>query len=606
MRKQLTKLFIFVLLGVAAGGASAEGWQFDNVSRVVAIADVHGAYDAMVETLGNAGILDETKSWAGDDAHLVILGDLLDRGPDSRAAMDLLMRLEGEAEAAGGRVHVLIGNHEAMNLVGDLRYVSRAEYAAFAGDESAEMRDRWFDAWSSRNAAGENDPAVLRNTFEQRFPPGFFAHRQAFSSTGKYGKWLLSKPIIVVVNDTAFVHGGVSPLVADIGLEGVNGTLVAEMREYVRQAERLYESGHLLPTDNFYNHPQILAGFMPSPGTSEAILSAVEAVVRLNDSRIHSSEGPLWYRGNVACSRVLEDDKLARSLAAIGADRVVIGHTPTPGRRVLQRLGGRIIQVDTGMLNSYYKGRGHALLIEGDQVAVVSQDSAERMTPMDRPRRVGARPGDDLSAAELEALLLAGDVTSVETDNHGRRIVTVSDGAHAVQALFAERQGRNFYADVAAYRLDRLLQLDMVPVTVVRSVGGTDGSLQFLPANWMDEEQRAQTGRGGSAQCPLDEQWTAIYAFDTLIYNEGRTLQRMLYSPDIWQLILVGHDRAFSTRKGRPPHLAPVDIRIGSGWRAALESLTVENIEAELGDVLDKRRQRALLRRRDELLELPP
>ena len=228
------------------------------------------------------------------------------------------------------------------------------------------------------------------------------------------------------------------------------------------------------------------------------------------------------------------------------------------------------------------------------------------MTPMDRPRRVGARPGDDLSAAELEALLLAGDVTSVETDNHGRRIVTVSDGARTVQALFAERQGRNFYADVAAYRLDRLLQLDMVPVTVVRSVGGTDGSLQFLPANWMDEEQRAQTGRGGSAQCPLDEQWTAIYAFDTLIYNEGRTLQRMLYSPDIWQLILVGHDRAFSTRKGRPPHLAPVDIRIGSGWRAALESLTAENIEAELGDVLDKRRQRALLRRRDELLELPP
>ena len=80
----------------------------------------------------------------------------------------------------------------------------------------------------------------------------------------------------------------------------------------------------------------------------------------------------------------------------------------------------------------------------------------------------------------------------------------------------------------------------------------------------------------------------------------------MLYSPDIWQLILVGHDRAFSTSKGRPAHLAPVDIRIGAGWRAALESLNEEVIAAELGDVLDKRRRRALLRRRDELLELPP
>ncbi|MDX1506809.1 MAG: metallophosphoesterase [Woeseiaceae bacterium] len=606
MSKQLTTLLVCMLLAVMPMAANSADWRYDGVSRVVAIADVHGAFDAMVETLGNAGILDESRSWSGGDAHLLILGDLLDRGPDSRAAMDLLMRLEGEAEAAGGKVHVLIGNHEAMNLVGDLRYVSRAEYAAFADEETAAQRDRWFKAWASRNAAGESDPAVLRATFDQRFPPGFFAHRQAFSSTGKYGKWLLAKPIIVVVNGTAFVHGGLSPLVADIGLEGVNGKLVGEMRDYVRHAERLFESGHLLPTDNFYNHPQILAGFMPSPSTSEEILAAVEAVVRLNDSSIHSSTGPLWYRGNVACSRVLEADKLARSLDAIGADRVVIGHTPTPGRRVLTRLDGKVIQVDTGMLNSYYKGRGHALLIEGEQVAVVSQDSAERMTPMDRPRRVGARPDDDMTAAELEALLRSGEVIDVETDRHGRRIVSVSGGGQTVQALFAEREGRNFYADVAAYRIDRLLELDMVPVTVVRSVGGSDGSLQFLPDNWLDEEQRAQTGRGGSAQCPLDEQWTAIYAFDTLIYNEGRTLQRMLYSPDIWQLVLVGHDRAFSTRKGRPAHLVPVDIRIGTGWRNALESLTEENVAAALDGVLDKRRQRALLKRRDELLELPP
>ena len=606
MRMQLAKLLIFVLAGVSATVAGASEWQYENVPRVVAIADVHGAYGAMVETLGNAGILDEAQSWSGGEAHLLILGDLLDRGPDSRAAMDLLMRLEGEAEAAGGKVHVLIGNHEAMNLVGDLRYVARAEYAAFADEETAEERDRWFEAWAERNSGGEQDAAVLRDNFDQRYPPGFFAHRRAFSSTGKYGEWLLSKPIVVVVNGTAFVHGGLSPLVGEVGLEGINGRLVAELREYIQQVELLFESGHLLPTDSFYNHPQILAGFMPSPSTSEDTLAAVEAVVRLNDSSIHSSEGPLWYRGNVACSRVLEDDKLAKSLDAIGADRVVIGHTPTPGRRVLQRLGGKVIQVDTGMLNTYYKGRGHALLIEGEQVAVVSQDSAEMMTPIDRPRRVGARPGDDLSAAEIEALLSSGNVSDVETDRYGRRIVSVTDGSNTVQALFAEREGRGFFADVAAYRLDRLLQLDMVPVAVIRTVGGAEGSLQFLPDNWMDEEQRAQTGRGGSAQCPLDEQWTAIYAFDTLIYNEGRTLQRMLYSPDIWQLILVGHDRAFSTRKGRPAHLVPIDIRIGSGWRAALQSIDAEILQAELGDVLDKRRQRALLRRRDELLELAP
>ena len=61
--------------------------------------------------------------WAAGRAHVVSLGDLLDRGADSRKVMDLLMRLQGEAAAAGGQLHVVLGNHEAMNLLGDLRYV---------------------------------------------------------------------------------------------------------------------------------------------------------------------------------------------------------------------------------------------------------------------------------------------------------------------------------------------------------------------------------------------------------------------------------------------------------------------------------------------------
>ena len=95
----------------------------------------------MVATLRNAGVIDDERMWSGGASHLVIVGDILDRGSDSRDAMDLLMQLEGQAEAAGGKVHVLIGNHEAMNLVGDLRYVSRDEFAAFIEEESAAERE---------------------------------------------------------------------------------------------------------------------------------------------------------------------------------------------------------------------------------------------------------------------------------------------------------------------------------------------------------------------------------------------------------------------------------------------------------------------------------
>jgi hypothetical protein len=132
----------------------------------------------------------------------------MDRGADSRNIMDLVMQLEEQSVADGGMVHLLLGNHEVMNLVGDLRYVAPDEYAAFADDESPEDRERWFRIFSAqRLSVGESGEAVLRAEFDKSRPPGFFGHRQAFSSDGKYGAWLMRKPLMVVVNGNAFVHG---------------------------------------------------------------------------------------------------------------------------------------------------------------------------------------------------------------------------------------------------------------------------------------------------------------------------------------------------------------------------------------------------------------
>lgn len=585
----------------AAATAQPGAWQFDDVDRVVAISDVHGAYHAMVRTLQQANVLGEDLSWSGGSTQLVIVGDLLDRGPDSRVAMDLLMRLEGEAAAGGGRVHVLVGNHEAMNLIGDLRYVSVGEYAAFAADETAAERSAWFEHFAARSVLGVSD--AERIAFDQKYPPGFFAHRRAFASDGVYGEWLLSKPVIVVINGTAFVHGGLSPMIAELGLEGVNGRLKDELRAHVEALGRLYTAGVLSPIDNLRTQDRLLAGFSADADTPPEVVAAVQAVAEYSQSDLHASDGPLWYRGNVACSRVVGEDVLLDSLEAIGADRVVIGHTPTPGRSILQRMGGRVIEVDTGMLSNYYKGRGNALIIEGDNVAAVAENSGERRALAVHPRRVGARPGAPLHAEELETLLRQGEIVAVTEGDAGRVFVAVSDGVNTVDALFAKRQGRGFYADVAAYRLDRQLELGLVPVAVVREVDGDDGSLQFLPAAWLDEGKRSATGRGASAQCSLNRQWGAMYVYDSLIYNEGRSLERMLYSPDIWQLVLVGHERAFATRKGRPGHLATVELQIGDAWQAALAGLDEAVLEQALDGVLDKRRRRALLARRDQLLE---
>jgi hypothetical protein len=556
----------------------------------------------MVDALQNAGVLDDELSWSGEAAHLVVVGDILDRGPDSRQAMDLLMRLEEESASAGGMVHVLIGNHEAMNLIGDLRYVSNEEYAAFASEEDAEERERWFAAYANQRATGGRAPGELRAAFDQSFPVGFFAHRRAFAPEGKYGNWLLSKPIIIVINETAFVHGGLSPMVQEMGLEGVNGELRSELVEYVHQLEVLFEAGALLPTDNFHKQPDLLAGFMPRLDSEAKIIEAMSAVKELNNSGLHTMAGPLWYRGNIACGKLIEADHIANSLQAIGATRVVIGHTPTPNRRVLERFDGLVIEVDTGMLNGYYSGSANVLVIEADEILVVNEHGGEPLAPAPHPRLVGARPGGFLEAREIEQLLANGAVVSKRENESGQVIVSLSDDKRTLDAIFTKRLRRGIYPEVAAYRLDLLLDLDMVPVTVKRVLEGEPGSLQFLPRSWVDETQRNAANGGKSALCPLSDQWDAMFVFDAVVLNESRYARTIRYDKRSYQMMLVGHDRAFGVGTGRPLHLKEVPLQIGPSWRAALLSITNNVLQDRLGDVLDKRRLRALGERRDQLL----
>ncbi|MGB5511447.1 MAG: hypothetical protein WBM87_07035, partial [Woeseiaceae bacterium] len=505
-----------------------------------------------------------------------------------------------EAPLAGGKVHVLIGNHESMNLIGDLRYVSREEYAAFAADETAAERDHWFAAYAARQGTDATSEDV-RKKFEQQFPTGYFALRRALRPDNRYGQWLLSKSVIAVINRTAFVHGGLSPLVADIGLDGVNRDLKAELKDYVEALNVLIDAEVLLPTDSHYDTARVLDAWSPALDETAAVIDAVAAVKRLGNSELFNSAGPLWYRGNVSCGDLIEEPRVVAALAAIDADRVVVGHTPTPNRKVLQRFNGRLIEIDTGMLNAYYRGSGNALVLDGETVAVLNEHGGDFVRPGAHPRNVGTRP-DMMSAEELQQLLETGEILSQIVDQTGTTVVKVGDGQRTVSALFKPRQSRGFFPGVAAYRLDRLLGLDMVPVTVLRDVDGGEGSLQFITETSIDESQRSASGRGGGAPCALPDQWAAMRVFDKLIYNEGRSQQRMLYDPATWTLMLMEHDRAFAARKGSPKYLRESPLEIAAGWQNALARLDDTVLEETLGDVLDKRRVRALGQRRDELL----
>jgi hypothetical protein len=154
-------------------------------ARLVAIGDLHGDLGATRAALRAAGAIDARDHWSGGALVVVQTGDVLDRGDDEQAILDLLARLEGEAHAAGGALIQLLGNHELMNAAGDFRYVTPGGLHDFD------------DAPHASAAPSANVPAAARGRIAALGPGGSYAHR------------LAQHAVIAIVGDTIFSHAGV-------------------------------------------------------------------------------------------------------------------------------------------------------------------------------------------------------------------------------------------------------------------------------------------------------------------------------------------------------------------------------------------------------------
>jgi hypothetical protein len=277
---------------------------YTGVARIVAIGDIHGDFERLVQALKLCQLIDGQERWIGGKTHLVQTGDVLDRGPDSKKAMDLLMELEGQARKAGGAVHALIGNHEFMTLIGDLRYVSNGELAAFGDGPRATPVGR--------------EPGA-------EFP----RYQAAFAPSGKYGRWIRQHNAIVRINDTLFMHGGLSPRYLNRKLRDLNEAVRAELL-----GQRDARSG---------------VGMDP--------------------------EGPLWFRGLAEpMQEQVQSAYLAELPKAQGADRIVMGHT-IQERGITLRAQDRLAFIDVGMSRATLGGQPACLLIErtdkGDKLAIL-------------------------------------------------------------------------------------------------------------------------------------------------------------------------------------------------------------------------------------------
>jgi hypothetical protein len=392
---------------MAAAVASAQRTPADP-PRIVAIGDIHGAAGEFVAILQRAGLIDARRRWNGGRDVLVQTGDFTDRGEKVREVMDLLMALEGQASSAGGRVHILLGNHETMNLTGDVRDVTPEIYATFADGRSSSRLERAYREYvtlcNARAAALGRSPPVYtvvpREEWLAARPPGFLEYRQAFGPRGRYGRWLRSRPAILQIDDTIFLHGGITPELA-LTIEQMNKGVRAELQRFDQLHQYMVERKLILPFFTFqemFEAAQIEmeeiqadptgAGTRPTsvldrerPDAEAIHRVVIEEVLAMGTWLSVHPDGPLWFRGYARWSDAEGAQHVETLADRHQARRFIVGHTIPPTFRITPRFDQRVFLIDTGMLTSVYKGRPSALELLDGRATAIYLDERISLTP---------------------------------------------------------------------------------------------------------------------------------------------------------------------------------------------------------------------------------
>lgn len=249
--------------------------------RVVAIGDLHGDLAATRAALRAAGAIDAQDRWSGGDLVVVQTGDILDRGDEEQAILDLLFGLVPQAKEAGGAMVLLLGNHELMNAAGDLRYVTAGGMRDFDDVPGLELA-RWSAV-----------PAVARGRIAALAPGGVYARQLARNN------------VVAIVGDTVFSHAGVL------------GDWCARV-DAVNLEARCWLDGQ--------------AGGLDAP----------PPVLVAEDS-------PVWTRA--LGGEAVDCAQAAGALAALGARRMVVGHTVQP--HISSACDDTVWRIDVGLGKNY-------------------------------------------------------------------------------------------------------------------------------------------------------------------------------------------------------------------------------------------------------------
>jgi len=256
--------------------------------------------------------MDSKGDWIGGETIVVQMGDILDRGPDEADCISRLLDLKYQAQAAGGDVISLLGNHEIMNADLDFRYVEPLGWLGWdehSGDSSISKAPGW-----------DKIPQFMKNRIES-----------LSLGEGNLALALAQMPVVITVGPSVFVHGGLVPEVVLYGLPKLNAETARWLKGEEDQKPSMLEHYrfHRLPASEEMS-PVWHRDFGKLDGCDPDILAIADASMRL-----------------------------------LGVKRMIIGHTPqVEGINYVSTADGREVwRVDTGMSAGIIEGKIECLEI---------------------------------------------------------------------------------------------------------------------------------------------------------------------------------------------------------------------------------------------------
>jgi len=603
-RRPLKKLF-FVCAALLASALLCSAADipciWSGVERIVAVGDLHGDFDNFVTILKKpkVGLLDEDLHWIGGKTHLVQIGDILDRGDKAKEIFDLLMRLEQEAAAAGGMVHVMLGNHEETTLTGIAlsypEYVYVDQFFAFlpeafktakekdylarqSPEEKARIKAQGLDFQKDDGWRNFWEKILEKSKRARGLDEAGLAYTGNFNET--YGKWLLKKNVVIKINDVIFVHGGINLQYSTWKLKDLNDTYRLELGAFAL--------GPLNP--QLFGH-------------------------RFRPQLVYNSQSPLWLRED---EHNTSQEQMDRILANLKASRMVIGHNflmsgdsrspVAPMGDVVPLFGGKLWMIDTGIGYTLYGGRLFALIIkDGEFDHYAESEEATAAGPEERQAREG--PG---TPGEIEKYLRAASPLFVIPGSAGRtdpwRVRMDFEGVKRwAQFKYIDRPRPNpipdsYKYELAAYALSKYLELGFVPPVVERTINDYPGSLQIFIENAVRESDlKRQNARPDNPKA-LDEALADLRVFINLVYDRC-DIERdrdVLIQRGTAKVYAVDFSRAFDTRSETVPGCEIV--RCSRSIYRKLQGWNQDEVRVLLGPYLNEEEMRALQARVGSIL----